>query len=252
MPIYSYSKITTFEKCPLKFKYRYIDKIIPEIEKSIEAFLGEIVHETLEWLYLEINEKRVPAIDEVITHYGISWKNNFSDKILLNKKEEGDYFNIGVKFILDYYTEHYPFDDNTIGIEEKIEVDLDELGEYKIIGYIDRLSHNKEKDEYEIHDYKTGNNLPYKDNIENDKQLALYSIAIKNNFGKEKNVVLIWHYLAFNKKILLRKTNEELEQLKKDIIEIIKRIEATENYPGKKSPLCNWCEYRDICTEFGN
>ena len=248
MVIYSYSKITAFEKCPLKFKYRYIDKIIPEIEKSIEAFLGEIVHETLEWLYTEIKE-RVPTIDEVITHYGMSWKNNFSDKISLNGKEE-DFFNTGVKFILDYYTEHYPFDDNTIALEEKIEVDLDELGEYKIIGYIDRLVHNKERDEYEIHDYKTAKNLPYKNNIENDKQLALYSIAIKNSFGKDKEVVLIWHYLAFNRKITMKKTNEQLEQLKKEIIEIIEKIESTQDYPAKKSPLCGWCEYRDICEEF--
>ncbi|VVB82977.1 Uncharacterised protein [uncultured archaeon] len=27
--IYSYSRLETFEKCKLKFKYRYIDEIIP-------------------------------------------------------------------------------------------------------------------------------------------------------------------------------------------------------------------------------
>lgn len=249
MVVYSYSKINTFEKCPLKFKYRYIDKIIPEIEKSIEAFLGEIVHSTLEWIYAQVKIK-APTIDEVITYYGISWKNNFSDKISIKKESEEYYFDLGVKFILGYYTEHYPFDDNTIALEEKIEVDLDELGEYKIIGYIDRLVHNKEKDEYEIHDYKTGNSLPYKDKIENDKQLSLYSIAVKNNFGKDKEVYLIWHYLAFNKEITIKKTNEELEKLRRETIETIKKIEATTDYPANKSILCDWCEFRDICEEF--
>ena len=52
MVIYSHSRLSTFEQCPFKFKLRYIDKIIPEIENTIESFLGGIVHETLEWIYL--------------------------------------------------------------------------------------------------------------------------------------------------------------------------------------------------------
>ncbi len=58
MPRYSHSKLSTFEQCPIKFKYRYIDKIPVEFEKTIEAFLGEIVHEALEWLYTEIKAKK--------------------------------------------------------------------------------------------------------------------------------------------------------------------------------------------------
>ena len=63
---YSHSKINTFEQCPLKFKFRYIDKIVPEIEKSIESILGNAVHSTLEWLYYEVKKKRVPSVDEII------------------------------------------------------------------------------------------------------------------------------------------------------------------------------------------
>jgi RecB family exonuclease len=249
--VYSYSKINTFEKCRLKFKYRYIDKIIPEIEKSVEAFLGEMVHETLEWIYTEVSEQRVPTIDETITHYAMYWKENFdSEKISLRNEnnKESDYFNLGVKFILGYYTEHHPFDENTIAVEQRIELDLDELGEYRIIGYIDRLVHNKDKDEYEIHDYKTANNLPYKESIDNDRQLSLYSIAIKNTFGQDKNVCLIWHYLAFNKKIFLTKTNEQLDKLKEETLETVKKIESTREFPANKTALCNWCEFRDICS----
>ena len=57
MAVYSHSKIETYEKCKLKFKYRYIDKIIPDIPKSIEAHLGSIVHATLEWFYNKRMEK---------------------------------------------------------------------------------------------------------------------------------------------------------------------------------------------------
>jgi len=58
MAIYSHSKLSTFEKCPLKFKFRYIDKIIPEIQKSIESHLGSSVHDALEWLYIQVKQIR--------------------------------------------------------------------------------------------------------------------------------------------------------------------------------------------------
>ena len=145
---------------------------------------------------------------------------------------------------------HKPFDDNTLEVEKRIMINLDEKGEYKLQGFIDRLVHNLEKDEFEIHDYKTGNSLPAKEKIESDRQLALYSIAIKELFGKDKEVLLIWHYLAHNQKIVSKRTNEQLQQLKKEIIELITKIEATIEFPAKKTILCDWCEYKKICSKF--
>lgn len=251
MPLYSHSKLSTFEQCRLKFKYRYIDKIIT-IEKSIETFLGKIVHNTLEWLYNQVKEKKIPTIDEVITYYLNNWEENYKPTIKIVKQEltTMDYFNKGVQFLINYYIKHKPFNDNTLEIEKRIFIKLDEEGKYKLQGFIDRLVHNLEKDELEIHDYKTGNTLPTQEKIENDRQLALYSIAVKELFGKEKDVLLIWHYLAHNQKIVSRRTNEQLQKLKEEIIELIKEIESTTEFPPKKSILCGWCEYKSMCSEF--
>jgi putative RecB family exonuclease len=250
MVIYSHSRLSTFEQCPKKFQFKYLDKIIPPIEKSIETHLGKCVHETLEWLYKEVKDnKRVPSLDEVLEDYTQRWENRWEDGIkivnhILTKK---DYFNKGIRFLLEYYMKHKPFEDNTIGIEERIFIELDEDGKYKLQGFIDRLVYNLETGEYEVHDYKTSNNLPNTEKIENDRQLALYSIAVKEKFGKDKDVSLIWHYLAFNRKIESKRTNEQLEKLKKETIELIDRIETAENFPTKKSTLCSWCEYKPIC-----
>ncbi len=105
MSIYSNSKIETFEQCKLKFKYRYIDKIIPEIAKSIEAHLGSMVHETLEWLYIKVMEKTIPPINDVISFYSERWQENYTpDMPIFNKTMSAkDYFNKGVKFLIDYY-----------------------------------------------------------------------------------------------------------------------------------------------------
>ncbi len=251
MSIYSHSKLSTFEQCKLRYKFRYIDKI-KVIETTIEAFLGKTVHSTLEWLYLQVKENKIPTIEEIINYYSENWTEKYKDsiKIIRQNLTTKDYFNKGVQFLIDYYFKHKPFKDNTLEVEKRIVLNLDKEGKYKIQGYIDRLVHNLENNELEIHDYKTANSIPTKDKIENDRQLALYSIAIKELFGKEKEVLLIWHYLAHNQKITSRRTNEQLEKLKQDIINLINEIESTTEFPSNKSILCDWCEYKSICPEF--
>ncbi len=248
MIMYSHSKLSTFEQCPLKFKFRYIDKIKPEIEKTIEVHLGTAVHDTLEWLYNLIKEgNKVPTIDELITTYSVKWQDEFSNEIVIVKKEMSakDYFNKGVQFLLDYYVKHQPFKDGTIECEKRIVIELDE--NTKIQGYIDRLVKNIESGKFEIHDYKTAKTLPTQKKMDEDRQLALYSIAIKEMFGENEEVTLIWHYLAHNVKITSHRTDEQLKNLKQETIDLIRKIESTTVFPYNKMILCNWCEFKSLC-----
>ena len=250
---YSHSKLETFNQCPLKYKFRYIEKIKPE-QKSIEGFLGEKVHETLEWLYSQVKKEKIPTIDEIILYYASSWHKDFKPEVYFIVKQDitiKDYFEKGIKFLLDYYQGNYPFNDNTIFTEKMVSILLDEDEDYKMIGIIDRIVYNKEKREYEIHDYKTSNTLPTEERIESDKQLPLYSIAIKDNYNADK-IQLIWHYLAYNKRIYSRRTDEQLLKLKKETLELIKKIENTKFFPYNKSVLCNWCEYKNMCLVWKN
>jgi putative RecB family exonuclease len=249
MAVYSHSKLEIFEQCRLKFRYRYIDKIIPEIAKTIEAHLGDIVHKTLEWLYIKVQRNFIPSITEVIAFYSEKWQESYSpDMPVFNKTMTAkDYFNRGVEFLVNYYMKYKPFRDNTIATEKKIEIDLDGTGERKLIGFIDRLVDNKENNEIEIHDYKTSSSAFFRENAENSRQLTLYTLAIKEIYGKEKNVCMIWHFLAHDMKVCLRKTNEQLEKFREEILELIKKIENTADFPPTKSNLCYWCEYMNIC-----
>lgn len=253
MTIYSHSRIATFENCPLRFKYRYIDKLKPDIEKTIEAHLGTAVHNTLEWLYNKVMQEKdwSPKIDELIEKYTEEWQKDFSENIKVVKEglTARDYFNKGIQFLIDYYGKHSPFKDGTIECEKGILINLDEAGVYKLQGFIDRLVYNVEKQRYEVHDYKTANRLPSQEKMDEDRQLALYAIAVKNEYGKEKEVTLIWHYLAHNTIIESKRTNEQLEELKRKTVEKIKEIESETEFPPKKSILCNWCEYQETCAK---
>ena len=111
MVLYSHSKLSTFEQCPLKFKFRYIDRLTPDFDQSIEGFLGNQVHNILEWIYR--NSERDFELDEIIQNYLINWNKEFNPNIKIVKQEYDSeyYFNKGIRFLINYFLKHSPFKD---------------------------------------------------------------------------------------------------------------------------------------------
>ena len=248
MTIYSHSRLSTFEQCPLKFKFKYKDKLTPDIKQTIEGFLGNQIHNTLEWIYNNSKE-RIFKLDEIIQNYIENWKKNFNHEIkIINQDYNAEhYFNKGIKFLIDYFFKHTPFKDNTIATEKRIIINLDSEGKYKIQGYIDRLVHHKDTNIFEIHDYKTGKFIKTQEELDKDRQLALYSIGVKELFEEVNDVHLVWHFLDFNKEMISKRTEEQLEQLKEEIIELINEIESTTEFTPNPGSLCKWCEFQSYC-----
>lgn len=191
-------------------------------------------------------------LDEVIQHFVISWNNDFTNSIKIIKPDLNleHYFNKGIKFLINYFMKHKPFKDNTIATEKKVFVNLDNKGEYKLIGYIDRLVHNRDLNILEVHDYKTSSSIKSQQELDNDRQLALYSIAIREEFKDAEDVHLIWHFLDFNQTLTSKRTSEQLEYLKQELIDLIIKIESTTDFPPNLGCLCNWCEFQSKCQEF--
>ena len=250
MTVYSHSRLSTFEQCPQKFKLHYIDKVETEVEESVEAFMGVRVHETLEKLYSDLRYQKKNTLEELIGFLDGEWEKNWTDAIAIVKKQynSGNYLNMVRKFVTDYYNRYDPFDQTkTIAIEERILINLDESGKYKLCGYIDRLT-VAEDGCYEIHDWKTCSRLPSLETLENDRQLALYSIGVKQRYPDVKDIRLIWHFLKYDKEIDSTRTNKELEELKSKTIQLVDIIENANKFSAKPSVLCNWCKYKSICS----
>lgn len=250
MPVYSHSRLSCFEDCPLKYKLKYIDRI-EKAEESVESFLGKRVHDVLEKLYGDLKFQKIHSLKTLLAYYNSLWKKNWNPNIVIVKKEyaEEDYRKTGEICIINYYNTYQPFDqDNTLATEKLIMIDLDE--NYRLRGYIDRLS--TKDGSYEIHDYKTSSNLPFQEYIDTDRQLALYSIAVKKGFKDAEKIKLIWHYLTFNKEIISIRTDKQLEDLKKETVKLIKKIEATKEFNPNVTKLCDYCEFRDICPKWSH
>jgi len=251
MPTYSHSKISSFDQCPLKYKYRYIDRIKPEIGESVEIFMGNRVHDVLEKLYSDLKLQKKNSLEDLLAYYKKNWDEKWSDEIEIKRDgfREQNYFDTGKKCIENYYKRHQPFSEITIGIEERVKIKLDPQDQYPIEGRIDRLV-QAGPGEYEIHDYKTSTTLPSQEEIDRNRQLALYQIGVHQMWSDAEKVCLIWHYLNFDKDMKTCWKPEALEKLKKETLEVIKKIEATQDFKAKKSALCDWCEFRDRCPQW--
>lgn len=249
MSIFSHSRLDAFKKCPLLYKFSYIDKIKVEVKDTIETFLGSRVHEALEKLYNDIRYERFLSQNELISYYHEVWDENWVDTVKIAREDysEENYRKMGERYLRNYYQKHKPFKEGTIlGLETNDTINIDEEGKYQYNIRIDRLM-NTGNGNYEVHDYKTSMTLPKQKELDGDRQLAMYSLWVKNQFKDFKKVRLVWHYVAFKKDFDSYRTKEQLENLRKEVLAEIKEIEQTEMFLPRESFRCHWCLYQNLC-----
>jgi putative RecB family exonuclease len=246
---YSHSRLSSFENCKKQFHFRYVLQLPVETE-GIEAFVGKRVHEVLERLYKFVGNGMVPSVEKVVARYHVFWDEHYdADRIRIVRTGTpvSEYRSLGERCLRNYYRRNYPFDrDETLGIEEKVNFDLDEAGEYPMVGFIDRVVRARDG-AIEIHDYKTGRWVPPQKNLDKDRQLALYQIGMANTYGADQPMRLVWHYVQHDKVCTSSRTPAQLVKLKKDTISLIDRIGEETEFAPKKINLCSWCEYKPIC-----
>jgi len=237
-----------YEECPLKYKLCYRDGIKRDTE-SVEAFLGNMVHEALKKCYDDAKLTKLNTLDELLSYYDSIWEKNWHDLIVITKQDvtAEHYRAAGKKMIETYYQRYAPFDaDTTIQTEMRLNFVLGEDDKYKLTGYIDRLSCTRDGT-YRIHDYKTSAYLPSQEQADSDRQLGLYHIGVQKRWPDVKDIRLIWHYLAFDRELVSSRSDKAVAQLVTDTTRLIDEIESAQEFPPKESGYCEWCEYPDLC-----
>ena len=252
MATYSHSRISCFETCPYQYKLKYIDRIKVDVPTTIECFMGDLVHQTLEKLYKDKRFKKRISKAMLLKFYKDLWEKEYSDDILVAKADQGmtaeNYRKMGLKYIEDYYDKFKPFDQLTIlGLETTDRMTLPDGNQWHV--RIDKLACD-DKGNYYVCDYKTNARMKDQEEADADRQLALYSIWVKDKFKDAKSVRLVWHMLAFNKDAISERTDEQLEKLQQDVCDKIKDIESATEFPRNQTGLCNYCIYKEMCPSF--
>jgi len=266
MARYSVSQIQVYLQCPLKYRYRYVDKIpTSEFVETTDTLLWTLVHESLQNLYNNINVFKVPAKQKFISDY-YALREKKEKEILENWWEIlnhhtdltiDDFKRRWEMYLSRYYDKHAPFNDiQVISTEKQISFQLDDW--INFLWFIDRL--DKIWDTFVINDYKTNKNLPTEEKDQYVEQLTLYWLWIQQKYAKYfKNIKAKLYFLHFDIEDEREITQNKLDEIKVKYINIIKEIEqnklqyamwSKKIFEANQSSLCAWCDYQLVCPLF--
>jgi len=236
---FSYSQLEAYKRCPRQYKYNYILKI-PVAPTSQESF-GITIHKTLQNFYHgsltndKMDKKRLLEI------YKESWiPIGYASLAHQNRmKQEGQ------KMLQNFFIKFHNQNNKIINLEKLFKIKLTK--DIYITGKIDRVDLHK-NNEIEIIDYKTGRQ-PDEKILKKSLQLSIYALAASdtNLFNKKiSQVNLTFYFLQNLEKVTVKRTNEEIKQVKKEIIDLVSKIRK-EAYSPNVGPICDFCPYRIIC-----
>ncbi len=246
----SFTAIETYQHCPLKFKFREIDKI--KALQTKEAFFGSLIHKVLRTLH-DTNRFIPPTEEEMLQYFSQNWK----PELFVDKQEESIAFSLGVKILKNYYAKNYPAQFEVVDLEARFEAPISDGTEAHVItGIMDRID-KLEDGSFEIIDYKTTKRMPGQKIVDNNLQLAVYYLGAANrwptilNDGRPAKLSL--YYLQHGEKLSTFRTVKQLEETKEKILLTIDKIKedlARGKFEPLPGPLCGWCQYQKYCPLF--
>jgi len=231
----SYSRLSSYDKCPRKFKLVYVDGNIAPSGRA--AQVGKLVHEVLADY---MGEKRTqggvhkPEAGDIMSRLPKVSGQLIAEKEINQEITAGD-IDIYVRGFCSLYPEINTA--QVAGIEEE---KLFDINGYKVKGVLDLVLRD-ENGNIEIIDYKTG-----KSNYVDDLQLILYSMPYFND-GPHQSISATF---AFLKEPSARKLeiNRAMANNTRDVVMgKVQEIETDEQFERRRGPLCNYCEVRRLC-----
>ena len=208
MNSFSPNMLKTFETCPVKYHFKYIQKIsVPQKSALFEK--GKKVHALANY-YLRGDD--ISKLEKAL---------NPEEKTIWETLKKNEYFQ------KDYINSEY-------NLSCKV-------GAYWIGGRLDALM--RDENNYYILDYKTGS-IPK--NPEYDYQTSVYLLSASKMYGK--NIKFIYLDLKNNQNCIIDFTSEKEKEYEKKIIDICDKItNAKFPEEIGHSKMCGFCEYRKIC-----
>ena len=251
---FSPSKLGVYQNCPRRYQYRYVDKISRR-RKTPETVVGVAVHSTFEELYALVTGGKIPTLADLHEIYARELAAEWDETVVEKDARfvKADWDKVGRDCVALYYEAHHPFSaDRTVAIEKRVGFPIIVDGhEYRIEGFVDRLALAPDG-AFEIVDYKTAKSLPNQVHADEDWQLALYELAVRREWPDTKEVRLKWHYVRHGKTLISIRDDAARAKLLADAGALISAIKHDHVFEPKPSPLCDWCEYRDLCPIFAD
>ncbi|HKN06823.1 MAG TPA: PD-(D/E)XK nuclease family protein [Thermoplasmata archaeon] len=265
VPALSYSSFRTYQECPLRWRFLYVDKL-PETPRGYFTF-GRVVHSVLEQLVAPLvvptarrvsENDRQRTLDEWHAHSGTAtpprwmtseemlaaYEREWSSEGYTSSEEESRYRALGREILLRYYDFLVRERPLPVAVEEHLEARWDGI---PVHGYIDRIDRTPAGG-LEIVDYKTSRELSSDDARDSD-QLSLYQVLVESNYAEPVQGLTLYHLRSLTPLRVAPRERAALAGLHDRLGTALDgiRAEAFEPTPGRH---CTRCDFRDRCPEF--
>ena len=232
----SKSKINTYLKCPLEFKFQYIDEI--EAEPNKYMILGSDVH--------LIAEKFADKFGDELE--GVNIENELIK--IMNELDIGYDLSSHVNNLGLFFRE--VFIDNNYKLFSQEEYLHDEV--HRFSGICDIILED-ENGELVVIDYKTSNSNTFS---RYRRELCYYKLLVENVY--DRNVSSVGIFFTKNGRLRLLDVYEDDNKRKflnsaeiEDAVDTFYQVRSEVNsgnfYP-KRQFLCKFCTYKEICDEY--
>lgn len=234
----SVSSIKTFQQCPARYKFHYIDRI--PVKKWEHFAFGGFLHNILENFHRELMKGNSSPLHELMGKIfsNISKSNSFKTELTKEQKSEA------FKMLQSYLSQLKNGIPNVNEVEFSFYVDFD--GEALLTGSIDRIQTDP-GGIIHVSDYKTTKNKKY---LVNDHfQLLSYAyvmcLADETIESIKTSYILLRHNFEYITKTFDRK---KIMEMKDTFVDWTKEIKSEKLWRPKATFLCKYCDYSDRCS----
>ena len=247
----SYSAVRTFQGCPLKYRFRYIDGL-PEDCVSSSLVFGSAIHAAVEFFFSQqLAGEEALSLDELLDAYQQSWRDRSKQEVRFAKTETANSLHqladrMLAAFLASDLTKQ---EGRIIGVEEELRgalsPDLPDL-----LGRVDLLLETD--DAIVIQDFKTSRSAWNEYQAEDQsEQLLLYADLVRRLVpGKQLRLQFAVITKAKSPKVQLLEAKVEeskLERTKRVFENVWSAIQSGNFYPSPSAMQCPGCGYRKQC-----
>lgn len=228
-------KISIFLNCPLRYKFHYIDKLYKKYKKERNYLsFGDSLHRTLrDFFKIGVEERNFENLEKI-------YRKNWLRKGYASLEEEKEWGLKGIKILKRFY-QLEDFKVKPFLLEKSLH---SYYRSFRLFGRIDRADLINEE-QVIIIDYKTGK-IKEESEIVNKLAAAIYKFLLEKNYHK-KVLKVINYYLLSQKKVFYTFSEEEFKNYLQLIENIGLAILKAKDFPFKKSSLCKYCDFIEIC-----
>ena len=248
----SWSAISTFRTCPLKYKFRYVDGL-PEESVSSALIFGTGIHSAVEQHFQAIlSGEEQPDVERLMFAYRSAWLPHDPDAIQFGSSETRSSLDaLAGKMLTAFLNSPVAsVQGRVLGVEEEIRGMLIE-GVPDLYGRVDLLT--EDPDSLVITDIKTSRGKWSQEQIEDSgEQLLLYS-HLASEIAPGKKIATRFLVLTKTKEPVIEEHVREVEPaaVKRTLAgveRVWRAISAGNFYPAPSTMSCASCGYRAACS----